>query len=174
MLLVGDPRQATYRTAPSRKNEKYSNGNFKLFLNDKKITNCEIDETTLQMSWRCPQDVCDLASKLYLKFPQFIGYKISKKRLLIIEYSEIVNFIDIYDFMQLRYDKREKRIFNSFPVMNMGESKGLEFENTIVYLTKNMTQWIENQNEDLPNETRAKFYVGLTRSRGMTLLVKNK
>lgn len=46
----------------------------------------------------------------------------------------------------------------------MGEVKGLDFPNVIVYPTENMLTWINNTTKQLADETRAKLYVAVTRA----------
>lgn len=49
--------------------------------------------------------------------------------------------------------------------MNMGNSKGLEFGNVLVYLTNDMASWLKDKNSTLAEEARAKLYVAITRAR---------
>ncbi|MCD4830350.1 MAG: hypothetical protein K8R02_00920 [Anaerohalosphaeraceae bacterium] len=51
------------------------------------------------------------------------------------------------------------------PVMNFGESKGLTFDRVLVYPTEDMKKWIADNNHNLSEGARAKFYVGLTRAK---------
>lgn len=64
--FVGDPRQSTFQTNPSLKNKSFKQQNqltyFEQYVN-KGL--CEIDETSLLISYRCNKTICDLANKLY-------------------------------------------------------------------------------------------------------------
>lgn len=46
----------------------------------------------------------------------------------------------------------------------MGEVKGLDFPNVIIYPTESMLKWVNNMSIRLADETRAKFYVAVTRA----------
>jgi DNA helicase II / ATP-dependent DNA helicase PcrA len=49
--------------------------------------------------------------------------------------------------------------------MNFGESKGLSFDRVLIYPTKPIFYWLNNNNSDLAPTSRSKFYVALTRAR---------
>ena len=71
ITLVGDPRQVTYLTHNEAKNDKYSDGKIKNYLEDKckSLINGNIDETTLSVSHRNNKEICDYSSKLYPDLP---------------------------------------------------------------------------------------------------------
>lgn len=49
--------------------------------------------------------------------------------------------------------------------MNYGESKGVECNSSIIYPTKEILKWLNNDIKELKPQTKAKFYVALTRAR---------
>lgn len=172
VTLVGDPRQVTYLTHLEPKNRSYQNGRIENFLNDKckSLIKDGIDTKTLIHSHRCCESICYYASKLYLEFPPTISCKCcntkpdSHQGVFLLKQKDVDNYLKIYDPIQLRWSKStlSNPEFQSF---NFGESKGSTFERVLIYPTEKMINWIKNNKIDLPNETRAKFYVGLTRAK---------
>ncbi|EGR0088159.1 UvrD-helicase domain-containing protein [Vibrio vulnificus] len=178
VMLVGDPRQVTYKTHHTTKYSDYGNGNIKGFVTSDKTLgkriSCEVDETTLNKSHRCYQDICDYSSKLY---PQFKAVdacqcndcrreKILHQGVFIVPKHLCSKYLKTYQPMQLRWSARSK-VNPSYEVMNFGESKGLTVDRAFIYPTKDMVNWIRNPDrpELLKNPTRARLYVALTRAR---------
>jgi DNA helicase II / ATP-dependent DNA helicase PcrA len=52
-----------------------------------------------------------------------------------------------------------------------GRSKGLGFDSIVIYPTKDMVEWLRDPTYALRSETRAKFYVALTRARHTVAVV---
>lgn len=180
VLLVGDPRQVTYLTHHSAKYEKYANGQIKDFiLNElgKKIQ-CEVDENTLNVSHRNDQLVCNYSAKLYPSLPtptacicsECRGESTIHEGVFLVKPKDVGNYLSTYNPTQLRWNSSVK-CCPDFQTMNFGESKGLAFERVLIYPTKDMADWIKDNNHKLSNEARAKLYVGITRSRRSTGIV---
>jgi len=55
--------------------------------------------------------------------------------------------------------------------MNFGESKGLSFDRVLIYPTKDMAEWVKDNNSELKSEARAKLYVGVTRARRSAAII---
>ncbi len=51
------------------------------------------------------------------------------------------------------------------PVMNFGESKGRGFDHVVILPTEPMKKWLVDPTAELKAQSRAKFYVALTRGR---------
>ena len=78
--------------------------------------------------------------------------------------NDIDKYVDIYNPVQLRYDKRTK--VNPIPkTMNFGLSKGLTFNRVLIYPTKPMLDWLSGKSKDMKDESLSKFYVAVTRAR---------
>lgn len=178
IILACDPRQATYQTHHENKNSKYSNGKILDYLNDNKPSFvCRVDKTSLNLSYRCNNFICDYASKLHPAFEAMKSFSPTNNKkddgVFLIEKSQIEYYLSTFNVMQLRYNKKSK-CHEEFRVMNFGESKGLTFDNVLIYPTKNIEKWIENHNEDLADETRSKFYVALTRAKFKVCILWDK
>ncbi|MHA1232703.1 MAG: UvrD-helicase domain-containing protein [Candidatus Helarchaeota archaeon] len=167
ILLVGDPRQVVYLTHPERKNKKYKDGKIKEFIqNECKEFDVEIDDETLNFSYRNTQHICNFSSKL---FPE---YKVPKSKQLkstnhdgifFVRNKDIDEYLRVFQPIQLRFDKKTK-VNKKFIAMNFGDSKGLEFDRVLIYPTEDFIKWIFN-NASLRPQTRSKFYVAITRAK---------
>lgn len=180
VLLVGDPRQVTYLTHHSPKYGKYSDGQIKSFVENElgKKIHCEIDETTLNVSHRNNQLICDYSAKLFPSLPPPRACNCKQCRdnvtehegIFLVRPSDIDKYLSIYNPTQLRWSAFVKCNPN-YRSMNFGQSKGLAFDRVLIYPTKDMLKWIKVNNSTLKNEARAKLYVGITRARHSTAIV---
>jgi DNA helicase-2/ATP-dependent DNA helicase PcrA len=181
VLLVGDPRQATYLTHHSVKLGKYAEGQIKSFveqeLKSKKIS-CVIDETTLNLSHRNNQTICDYSARLYPSLPPPIACSCQECRgnmsahegIFLVRRMDVEKYLSDFKPMQLRWSSSTK-CNDQYPAQNFGESKGLTFERVLIYPTKDMIKWVKDNKHLLKNSTRAKLYVGLTRARRSSAII---
>lgn len=168
LTMAGDPRQTVYRTHRSAKHPKYSEGRIENFLNEKcKKTSFKIDKSSLANSHRNCQAICDIASGLYPDLPKcdsISPLSSAHMGVFIVKEKAINQYSTIIQPMHLRYNKSEKRVPGN-RVMNMGNSKGLEFDHVLIYPTKDMENWFWDKTTNLKNETKSKLYVAITRAR---------
>lgn len=168
ILMVGDPRQVTYHTHNERKNSKYIDGKIIEYINEKcSKTDCIIDTSTLCDSYRNIDRICAYASKLYPNYP--IPSSMQKENsshsgLFLVKKKDVQEYLYRFNPVQIRYNRKTK-IDESYKFKNMGEAKGLTFDHVLIYPTKKMKDWIIDNSIVLGNETRAKFYVSLTRAK---------
>jgi len=180
VLLVGDPRQVTYLTHHSAKFEKYSDGQIKNFVENElgKTIHCDVDETTLNASHRNNQLICNYSAKLYpsLSIPSACTCKECRDNttdhegVFIIKPSDAERYLSAHNPIQLRWSISTKCSSN-FQAMNFGESKGLSFDRVLIYPTKDMAEWVKDNNSELKSEARAKLYVGVTRARRSAAII---
>lgn len=178
ITMVGDPRQVTYLTHLEAKNKKYRNGNIVDYLvhNCKTLIKDGIDETTLIDSHRCTFDICNLSSKLYPNLPATTSCGCCNvvpdehEGVFLIKPEKVDEYLEKFDATQLRWNKAVKTNPN-YNSKNFGESKGATYDRVLIYPTEKMKIWIEDNTKELTNETRAKFYVGLTRARFSATIV---
>ncbi|DAB32576.1 MAG TPA: DNA helicase II [Sulfurospirillum sp. UBA11407] len=167
IVLVGDPRQTTYSTHWEKKNKQYQDGKIKEFIQSecKKLA-VEIDEISLNCSYRNNQIICNFSSKL---FPEYVvpiskqNDEVEHRGIFFIKESDIDVYLAQYQPLQLRVDRR-KQVNPSLSVMNFGESKGLGFDRVLIYPTQKILDFIL-KNKSLDGTSRAKFYVAITRAR---------
>ncbi len=177
VLLIGDPRQVVYLTHCENKYKKYSYGKIKDFIETEcKQCTCEIDENSLNITYRNCPDICSLADTLYPDHPVVISKQektTGHDGAFLVSDKHVEAYLRQYKPVQLRW-KTTTNVHDMYPVYNFGESKGLEFDCVLIYATKPFEQWIENHDSTLQPESRAKFYVALTRARYSAAIVTEK
>ena len=170
IILAGDPRQTIYLTHQEQKFKKYKLANIINFFEKCKSMveiNLEIDNETLNTSFRCNEKICEYAYELNKSFSKTTSkcdVKNMKHGVFLIKPSDSDEYLKNFKAIQLRYNRKSKYNEN-FPVYNFGEVKGFTFDNILIYPTKEITQWIENHSTKLKEVSRARFYVALTRTR---------
>jgi len=174
-ILVGDPRQVTYLTHNEKKFGKYQDGKIKEFIqNECKRITVEIDEESLNCSYRNNDLICQFSSIL---FPDYIAPiskqndEVEHKGIFFIKENDIDNYLAKYKPLQLRVDRR-RRVNLAYQVMNFGESKGLGFDRVLIYPTKSILDFIL-KNKNLDGTSRAKFYVAITRAKYSVGIIYN-
>ncbi|MCW9709028.1 UvrD-helicase domain-containing protein [Fodinibius salsisoli] len=169
LTLVGDPRQVTYLTHWEKKYKKYQSGKIADFINDECADkNVEIDRTTLSNSHRNNPEICNFANRLY---PDFEPAKSANNEetehdgIFLVKSKDRFKYLDKYDPIQLRWSSKNKKVLEKYPVLNFGESKGQTYDRVLIYPTKSMLNWIKDPETNLKDQTKAKFYVAITRAR---------
>lgn len=168
VILVGDPRQTIYHTHNEAKYSKYLNGNIKDFiLKECNKYECRIDDTSLVNCFRCNQNICDLANKIFPHFPALQSEqreKVEHSGVYLVKPKDVDYYLNKYSPIQLR-DSAKIKVNNQYPVMTFGNSKGLTFCRTLIYPTKPIVAWLLNSNSELAPLSRSKLYVALTRAK---------
>lgn len=175
ILLVGDPRQATYSTNNAAKNKNFQKAEIVNFFSDQSIK-LNTDDQSLTVNYRCSPKICEFSNKLYSQFPiTTSGNNDSTNHdgLFLVEERLLENYLLEYRPMQLRYWVRTS-VNDNYPVLTFGKSKGLTFNRVIIYPTGPMVEWLLNRNNELKPEPKAKFYVALTRAKYSVGIVVNK
>lgn len=168
VIMVGDPRQVTYHTHNEAKYKKYSAGKIADFIkNECKNIKCFFDHDTLRDSYRNNGLICSYSSKLYPEYGE-TGTKQHKitehDGVFVVKPDAVQIYSDIFHPMQLRYNKSTK-VDERYPVLNMGDSKGLTFERVLIYPTKKMIAWMLDNSTELKPKSRSQFYVAITRAK---------
>lgn len=184
-VLTADPRQHTFSTHISKKYQSYK-GRIDAFVkeqvNTKRKTYIKVDETTLINSHRCVEAICKFSSKITPNYPQTkecICEKCIKRReeykgligCYLVKEKDVYSFINIYSPITLTWNKKTSVPINVKERYNFGESKGWECDTAIIFCTDSMIKWLKNTTSNLSSETRAKFYVAVTRARYCTAIV---
>lgn len=168
LTMVGDPRQVTYHTHEEAKFEKYNSGGIVQFIHTEcKGFKVEIDTKSLCISHRNKKDICQLANQLYPE-AEPCGYDEQEPTehdgVYFVHPDHVDEYLKRYSPMQLR-DKVTVKVNKDYAVMNFGNAKGLTFGRVLIYPTKPMLDWILDHSKPLKAESRAKFYVAITRAR---------
>lgn len=167
MVIVGDPRQQTYRTGAKAKNRD----NPDIFDFFKEKSQYAIDGTTLSVTHRCSGTIIALANSLYDDYPPVAPSEDRNQdprgRV------EAISLSELEKWDTSRKAQTVALVYNSgvtvpegFRVMTMGESKGLTLDDVVIFPTGEMKKWIEKKPSKLKGQTKAKFYVAITRARG--------
>jgi DNA helicase-2/ATP-dependent DNA helicase PcrA len=166
LLLVGDPRQATYSTNTTAKKKQFRKSEIvSFFVGQSK--HVSIDDTSLNINYRCTKSICDLSNKLFPDHSQASSGNneiVEHLGLFFVRSVDAETYLQRFRPIQLR-DSSRTPINTLFRVMNFGESKGLSFDRTLIYPTKPMLEWLFDNTKELATTSRSKFYVALTRAR---------
>lgn len=182
VIMVGDPRQSIYDTNDSPKYKKYRGCGIQNFIKDKCGDNlCAIDTGILTRSHRNNDSICNFSSKLYPQLPASKSCNCTKCRIIskhdgifLIKERDVEAYLKKYpDVMQLRLKSTTKRVNENYSVLNFGLSKGLTFDRTLIYPTKDMENWLLNNSSRLADKTKAQFYVAITRAKYSVGIVYN-
>lgn len=173
--LVGDPRQVTYLTHREPKYGKYAYGKIEDFIKEKcKNLEVRIDFETLQYTHRNNQNIANFASSLYPNMPRAIACSCCNSEIdarndlgvFLVSKSHADSFLRVFNPIQLQWNKRNSKVSCDYRVLNFGVSKGMGFEDVLIYPTKEMEKWILDPSKVIKSETTiAKLYVGITRAR---------
>lgn len=183
LLMVGDPRQVTYLTHHERRYRKYADGGIVEFLQNelpKKIP-VEIDKTTLSRSHRNSATICALSSRLYPALPPSRACECTRCRsmpaagagMFILRMADYSHYLATVRPVQLRDKINSAGVDSRLPAMNFGESKGRGFDHVVILPTEPMRSWLIDATTQLQPQSRAKFYVALTRARYSVAIAMN-
>jgi len=166
MLLVGDPRQATYSTNNAKKNSRFARSKIISFFDDKSITITR-DESSLVVNYRSVAPICDFSNKLFPNLPRVTSGNTATPEhvgVFLVKPRDVDCYLKAYAPIQLRYDKKTQTS-SSYPARNFGESKGLSFDRVLIYPLKAFLEWMKDNNSTLAPTSRSKYYVAITRAR---------
>ncbi len=169
LLLVGDPRQATYATNNAPRHKKFRKSKVVDFFDEKVGEMIEIDRDSLVINYRSNEKICAFADKLFPDLPPCKSGQDSvtgHDGVFLVREADVDKYLHKFpDCVQLRYNVKEKRIRNTRVAMNIGNSKGLTFNRTLIYPTTPMCEWLKKNESELAEKSRSDFYVALTRAK---------
>ena len=175
LLMVGDPRQVTYPTHHERRLSKYADGGIVDFLRNELPNKVpvDIDEQTLNRSHRNSADICAVSSRLFPALPASqacgcVGCRTGSAAgngAFVLRMADYAHYLTTVRPMQLRDKITSPGVDCRSPAMNFGKSKGRGFDHVIILPTEPMRRWLSDSTTELKPQSRAKFYVALTRGR---------
>lgn len=163
--LVGDHRQATYRTNQACKNSGYAGINIIRKFRDwdrRGLAKLSYESHT----HRCHQAIADLADRFFPKEPATISLNHTTTchdGVFTIAPSQVESYVAKYSPQVLRLDKRTS--CNDLLSMNFGESKGLTFDRVLIFPHSLAKKWLSSGDISYIEKSLAKMYVGVTRAR---------
>ena len=93
--------------------------------------------------------------------------------IFLVREADLITYLNTYEPIQLRINRNARGIIKSSPAVNFGLSKGKSYDRALIFPTKDMRKWLENNNQNLAPKTRAQFYVGITRAKYSVGIVYN-
>jgi len=165
VVLVGDHRQATFRTSQSSKNKRFAFGRiidqFREWERRQLVRICVQNH-----SYRCVQSICDVADQLFPEVPTTKSRNTRRTGhdgvfLVPERYRE--SYIRQYSPQPLRYSRRTKDV-PGFPY-NFGEAKGMTFERVLIYPHNRLLRYCRTGTLSDAGKELAKIYVAMTRAR---------
>lgn len=185
IYLVGDMRQRIYKTNTLNKNSFKNNNknksyNIQQYIINEKINNCEIDDKTLNKSYRNNKIICDFSSKLYPNLPAVISCSTHEETghdgIFYIKKNEVNKYLSLYpdNIIQLRNNKNSetKYINTQYSIMNFGKSKGLEYDRVLIFTIPSFIEILKDPSIDC-SEYKAKLYVAITRAKHSVTFVSD-
>lgn len=174
--LVGDHRQATYSTNDGGKHSRYRGANIiKMFENWEKKKLCNIEYHN--HSYRCVQSICDFADEFH---PVSNATESRNKNttkhdgVYAVRKKDVDSYISKFDVAPqvLRYSKATKNLPGQ--PMNFGQSKGLTFENTLIFPHGSLVKVLNTGDVKHAKKSLEKIYVAVTRARqSVGIVVEN-
>ena len=169
--LLGDFYQKTFSTSRRGNKGKGVHSNFDNWIKVISDSGFEIDLSSLSKSYRCPKIVCDfIIDNLAIEILSQREEKLSAQITLIDSQNKIDSIMTDYNIMKLFYQKSYDYDCKS---QNWGDSKGSEYENVCVVLNPTTYKlFAADRLNELSSQTKSKFYVACTRTRGNLYFVK--
>lgn len=165
VTLVGDHRQATYRTHQSRRNQKFGGTHIVDKLKEWDGQN------TAQIvihnhSWRCVQSICDFADLFFPNAPKTTSKNqtvTAHDGVFLVHERNLETYKERYRPQALRFDRRTK--VSETPIYNFGEAKGMTFQRVLIYPHGKLKAYLKTGDLKDAGLSLAKLYVGVTRAR---------
>lgn len=163
--LVGDHRQATFRTNNAAKNSAYLG--IRIIDKFKEWHNADLGTLSYQQeTYRCHQAIADLADAFFPSEPRTVSRNevaTGHDGVFAFRNRSLQAYVNRYRPQVLRLDRRTP--CEGYEAMNYGESKGLTFDRVLIFPHKKGIQWLYSGDFDHVSDSAAKMYVGITRAR---------
>jgi DNA helicase-2/ATP-dependent DNA helicase PcrA len=165
VTLVGDHRQATFRTNNAAKNSGYGGINIvKKFREWQKAKLCSLIYGL--ETHRCNQHIADIADAFFPQEPKTksLNHTITgHDGVFVVSSAEVAKYVEEYHPQVLRLDVRTE--CHGYPAMNFGESKGLTFDRVLIFPHKLGQKWLSTGDPSHVEKSASKMYVGVSRAR---------
>ncbi|MBN9497817.1 MAG: UvrD-helicase domain-containing protein [Alphaproteobacteria bacterium] len=166
VTLIGDHRQATYRTNPSPKNRQFQDykiiDKFKLW-NKKNLATLKF----LTETHRCNQEIADFADRFFPKDEATVSRNkvvTGHDGVFLVGAKEVEAYRERFQPQVLRLSRQTKECDSMNP-MNFGESKGLTFDRVLIFPHKAGKDWLGTGDYSKIEKVASKLYVAATRAR---------
>lgn len=165
VTLVGDHRQATFRTNHAAKNSGY--GGVKIIKKLREWEKTKLCGLTYEVeTHRCNQKIADIADGFFPQEPK--TKSLNKKAtghdgVFVISSVNVAAYVEKYQPQVLRLDVKTN--CHGYPALNFGESKGLTFERVLIFPHKLGNRWLSTGDLSHVEKSASKMYVGVSRAR---------
>jgi DNA helicase-2/ATP-dependent DNA helicase PcrA len=165
LSMVGDHRQATFRTNQSNRNSTFAGINIvKKFRQWDKSGLAVLSYE--QHTHRCHQHIADLGDSLFPSEPTTKSLNTTltcHDGVFVVAPAHISTYMNRFAPQVLRLDK--KTACQELSAMNFGEAKGLTFDRVLIFPHGLGRKWLGSGNLKHVEKSAAKLYVGVTRAR---------
>ena len=175
IVLVGDYRQATFKTNQSPRNRQFGGDS----IIDKFDAWQDVGRAKIEIhnhSYRCIQEICDAADKLFPELARTESRnptRTSHDGMFLVRQRDVGAYVQRYSPQTLRYDRRKKNV-PGIPY-NFGEAKGMTFERVLIFPHKPLETYCLTGNLEDAGRALPKIYVAMTRARQSAgIVVPNK
>ena len=131
VTVVGDPRQYTYSTNQSPRNQKYRGAGIVDWLKERPKA-CHIEERT--QSWRCNQKICSWADKLFPEMSPTNSLNhehTGHDDVFLLAREDVSVYVGKFQPTVLRWDKNTDTL--GLRASNMRASKGCTFKRVLIF-----------------------------------------
>lgn len=91
--------------------------------------------------------------------------------MFLIKRSDVPTYISQYEPLVLVWDKKHKETVGSV-ICNYGDAKGTSADSCLIFPTKTIiSKFLSSNQNQLPDNTRCKLYVAVTRARYVSAIV---
>ena len=165
LSLVGDHRQATFRTNDSNKNSAYSGP--KIINKFKEWGSAGLAAVSYeQHTHRCHPHIAKLGDGFFPNEPPTESLNVTvtgHDGVFTVATANVPQYVAQFSPQVLRYDRRTSCL--DLPAMNFGESKGLTFDRVLIFPHGLAKKWLASGNWNHVAGSASKMYVGATRAR---------
>ncbi|MDE0129992.1 MAG: AAA family ATPase [Gammaproteobacteria bacterium] len=175
VVLVGDHRQATFKTNQSGRNRQF--GRQRIIDKFKEWQVGGRAEIEIHShSYRCVQQICDVADSLFPDVERTISRnhkRTGHDGVFLVRQRDVPAYVEKFSPQTLRYSRRKRNVPGN--PYNFGEAKGMTFERVLIFPHKPLekyclTRKLEDAGKELP-----KIYVAMTRARqSVGIVVPNR
>lgn len=165
VVLVGDHRQATYKTHQSRRNKGFEKSQIIGKFEDWQKRGL-VDIEVHNHSYRCVQSICDFADGF---FPDACATQSRNMNetdhdgVFVIRDQDVGEYVARFNPQSLRYDRRNRMAIGA--PLNFGESKGMSFNRVLIYPHGPLLKYLKSGKLEDAGKELAKLYVAVTRAR---------
>lgn len=165
ITLVGDHRQATFRTNQASKHKAFVGVNIvKLFQAWSKAALVELSYE--QETHRCSQAIADIGDGFFPDEPRTKSNQVDvtgHDGVFVVPTGMVAGYVQSFSPQILRLDRRTN--CHGYAAMNFGESKGLTFDRVLIFPHGGAKEWLKTGQIGAVEKVLSKMYVGATRAR---------